>query len=121
MQALCLVACCRGPERFGDIIGQLDDLERAGALFHAAQEAALLQRSDQAMNARFRFEVERVLHLVERGRNARFAHPLVDEHQKFVLLAGQHAMFLSLRLIPWGPSRREAPANKAETWRIVLL
>jgi hypothetical protein len=35
-------------------------------------------------------KVEGILHLVERGRDARFLHPLVDEHQQFVLLARQH-------------------------------
>ena len=70
--------------------GSLMNFQRAGALFHAAQEAAFLQRRDQAVDAGLGLEVQRVLHLVEGGRNAAFAHPLMDEHQKFVLLAGQH-------------------------------
>jgi hypothetical protein len=39
----------------------------------------------------------------------------VDEHQEFVLLAGQHGFHV--------PRKRpiQIRANKAETWRIVLL
>src|SRR6218665_3198637 len=42
------------------------------------------------MDARLAAQVEGVLHLVERRRNTGLFHPLVDEHQKFVLLARQH-------------------------------
>src|SRR5690606_9440591 len=41
-------------------------------------------------NSRFRLEIKRVLHFVERGRDAALLHPLMNEHQKFVLLARQH-------------------------------
>src|SRR3546814_637056 len=36
-------------------------------------------------------EIERVLHLLERGRNARFSKAIVDEADEFVLLCGQHS------------------------------
>ncbi len=42
------------------------------------------------MDAGFRRQVERILHLVEGGRNAAFLHPLVDEHQQLMLFSRQH-------------------------------
>jgi len=54
----------------------------------AAQEAALFEACDQAMDARLGLEPKRLFHLVERGRNAVVVEALVDEHQQFVLLAG---------------------------------
>jgi len=88
--ALRLAAGGGGADRIGDIVGQLDDFKRAGALFHAPEEAAFLQRRDQPVDAGFGLQVEGILHLVERRRNAAFAHPFVDEHQQFVLFAGEH-------------------------------
>ena len=70
--------------------GQLDHLDGARPVRQAADEAALLQRRDQAVDAGLGPQVERVLHLVEGGRYARFGQPLVDEAQKLELLAGQH-------------------------------
>ena len=88
--ALRLAAGGGGPRRLGHIVGQAGDFQGAGALFHAAQEAALFQGGDQPVNAGFGLEVQRVLHLVEGGRHAGFADPLMDEHQQFILFAGQH-------------------------------
>ena len=73
--ALRLAARGGGAQRVGHIVGQFDDLERAGALFHAAQEAAFLQRRDEAMDARFGLQIERVLHLVETTAECRFRAP----------------------------------------------
>src|SRR3546814_382007 len=56
----------------------------------AADEAALLQRRDQPMDARLGLEVERVLHLVEGWRDAGVLDPLLDEHEQLVLLPGEH-------------------------------
>src|SRR5690554_5032889 len=56
----------------------------------SANEAALFQRRDQPMYAGFRGKVERLLHLVERGRNAGLLQPLMDVQQEFVLLVRQH-------------------------------
>jgi hypothetical protein len=56
----------------------------------AAQEAALLQGGDQAVDAGLGGQVQRVLHLVEGGGDARLLQPLVDEHEQFVLLAREH-------------------------------
>jgi hypothetical protein len=69
---------------------QLDDLERPGAMVQAAQETALLQRRNQPVDARFRLQSQRILHLVEGGRNALGLHTFMDKHQKFVLFTGQH-------------------------------
>ncbi len=48
-------------------LGQAQDFERPGAVRQAADEAALLERQDQPMDARLRAQVERLLHLVEGG------------------------------------------------------
>src|SRR5512138_3085383 len=68
-------------------LGQLDDLDGAGAVGQAADETALLERRDQAVDARLRAQIERVLHLVEGGRHAAFLQALADEPQKLVLFA----------------------------------
>ena len=82
----------RAADALADLVRQLDDLDGAGAVRQAADEAALLQRRDQPVNAGFGPQIERVLHLVERGRNAGFLQPLVDEAQKLELLASEHAL-----------------------------
>src|SRR5215208_2662535 len=56
----------------------------------AADEAALLQRRNEAVDSRFRTQIERVLHLVERGRHAGLFQPFIDETQKFILFARKH-------------------------------
>src|SRR6185436_1835751 len=61
----------------------------------AADEAALLQRRDQPVDARLGPQVEGVLHLVKRRRNARFLQPLVNEAEQLELLAGQHRVVSS--------------------------
>ena len=78
------------PHAVRDRFGQLDHLDGARPVGQAADEAALLQRRDQAVDAGFRAQVERILHLVEGGRNAGFLQALVDEAQQLELLAGQH-------------------------------
>src|SRR5262249_48369129 len=74
-------------------LGQLDDLDGARAIRQPPDEATLLERSDQAVDARFGAQVERVLHLVEGRRHARFLQALMDEAQELELLAGQHLSF----------------------------
>jgi hypothetical protein len=54
----------------------------------AAQETALLEPGDQAMDAGLRLQPQRFLHLIEGGRHAVVVEPLVDEQEQFVLLAG---------------------------------
>ena len=66
-----------------DQLRQLDHLDGAGAVGQAADEAALFQGRDQAVDAGFRAQIERVLHLVEGGRNAGFLQALADESQQF--------------------------------------
>src|ERR1051326_4682442 len=65
-----------------------------------ADEAALLERRDQPVNAGLRAQVEGVLHLIERRRHAGFLQPLVDEAQQLELLAGQHWLVSSSVLNP---------------------
>ena len=74
----------------GGQFGQLDDLDGAGAVGQAADEAALLERRDEAVDAGFRAQVERILHLVEGGRYAGLFQPFIDETQKFILFARKH-------------------------------
>ena len=69
---------------------QLDHFDGAGAVGQAANEAALFQRGDEAVDAGLRAQIERVLHLVEGGRNAGLFQPFIDETQKFVLFAREH-------------------------------
>ncbi len=91
--------------RCGAFARQLYDLQRAGAVRQSADEAALLEPADQAMDARFRAQPQRVLHLVEGRRDAGSSQPLIDEHQQLVLLSGQHQC-----LLPGGK-----PGNKPKT------
>jgi hypothetical protein len=81
-----LAAAERGNHR----IWKLDDFEGAGPVGQPADEAALFERGDQPVDARFGGQIQRILHLIERWRDAGFLHPFVDEHQQFVLLARQH-------------------------------
>src|SRR5205823_11437720 len=74
----------------GSQLRQLDDFDGAGAVGQAADEAAFLQRRNEAVNSGFRAQVERVLHLVEGGRYAGFLQPFIDETQKFILFARKH-------------------------------
>jgi hypothetical protein len=79
-----------GADAVGDRVRQLDHLNGARPVGQAANEAALLERGDEPMDSGFRTQVERVLHLIEGGRHARFLEPLMDEAKKLKLLAGQH-------------------------------
>ena len=75
-------------------LGQPRDLDGARAVRQPADEAALLERGDQAMDAGLRPQVERVLHLVEGRRHPILLQSLVDEVQEVVLLARKH-------VVPW--------------------
>ena len=79
-----------------DRLRQANHLERAGPVRQPPDEAALLERGDEPVDAGLRPEVERVLHLVEGGRDAALLQPLVDEQQQFELLARQHRLGLAL-------------------------
>src|SRR3546814_2248367 len=71
----------------------LEHLERARAVGKAAEKPSFFQRADQPVNARFRLEAERLLHLLERRRNAARVEALLDEVEQFMLLRGQHRSF----------------------------
>ena len=76
--------------RLAGLLGHLDHFERARPVGQAADEAALLERRDQPVHPRFGFEVERILHLLERRRHAGLAEMVVDVAKKLMLLARQH-------------------------------
>src|SRR5690606_6332743 len=80
----------RGTRRRRDVLRLPQHFERAGAVGQAADEAALLERRDQAMHAGLALEVERFLHLLERRGNSRLLQLALDEAKEFVLLGGQH-------------------------------
>ena len=101
--ALDLAAGGGGTQGLGHIVGKFEHFQRPRPLFHTAQEATLFQGGDQAVDAGFGFQVQRLFHLIEGRRNAGFAHPLVNEHQQLVLFAGQHAVFLPRRNGWFGP------------------
>src|SRR5262252_10648025 len=85
---------------------QFDHLDGAGTIGQPANEAALLERRDQAMDPGFRTQIERVLHLVEGGRHAGLLEALVDEAQQFELFSGQHLAFPPLRRAPRDPPKQ---------------
>src|SRR5579862_2166442 len=83
----------------------------------APDEAALLEPADEAMNARFRFEVERLFHFFKGRRNAAFAESPINEQQQFMLFARQHADLSSSIREPSARARR----NKTKTPVDVLV
>ena len=78
----------------GRLFRQFGHFKSAGAVGEAADEAAFLQGRDQPVNARLGRQIQRLLHLVERGGDAGLLNPFVDEHQQFVLLAREHRQAL---------------------------
>ena len=96
-----------------DRVGQLDDLDGAGAVGQPPDEATLIQRGNQPVNAGFGAQVQRVLHFVEGRRHAGFGQPLVDEPQEFELFARQHRLWASGRGDPAKPRWRGIIRNKA--------
>ena len=79
-----------GRRRGRRLLRQLHYFQSPSPVGKATQEAAFLQRCDQAVNAGLGRQVQRLLHLVERRRDAGFLDPLMNEHEKFVLLTGEH-------------------------------
>jgi hypothetical protein len=59
----------------------------------AADEAAFLQRADQAVDAGLGFQIQRLLHLLERWGDAARLQPVMDEAEQLMLLARQHRRF----------------------------
>src|SRR5206468_2931137 len=53
-------------------------------------EAALLERRDQPMHARLRFEIQRLAHFVEARADPVLLQASIDEEQQFALLGGEH-------------------------------
>ena len=79
-----------GRGRRGCLLRKFDHLQRPGAVGQAAQEAAFFQGGYQPVDAGLGRQVQGLLHLIEGRRNSALLDPLMDEHQQFVLLAGQH-------------------------------
>src|SRR5262249_47773897 len=90
----------------GNRFGQLDHLDGARPIWQAADEAAFLERRDEAMNAGFRTQVERVLHLVEGRRHAGFLQALMNEAQQFELFSRQHLGSSPISRPPVGSAAR---------------
>ena len=61
--------------------GQPQDLDCAGAIGQPPNETALFERHDEPMNARFRAQIQRFFHFVERRRHTRVLQALMDEAQ----------------------------------------
>ena len=59
----------------------------------AAEVAPFFQRRNQPVNARLRFQQQRVLHLLEAGGKTRLFQVFVDVDEQLVLLAGKHDGF----------------------------
>src|SRR5690606_4580056 len=83
-------------EPWCDRIGEAQHFQCARPVWQPANEAALLERRDQPVDAGFRREVERILHLVEGGRDTGFLQPFMDEEKQFVLLARQHLSLVAV-------------------------
>ncbi len=81
--------CALGVETVAEF-GQPQDFDGSGAIGEPPDEAALLERHNQAMNSGFRAQIERFLHFVEGRRHARLLEALMDEAQELALLLGQH-------------------------------
>src|SRR6516164_6685903 len=103
-------ACSARADAVRDRLRQLDYFDGAGTIGETADEAAFLQRRDQAVDPGFGTQVERVLHLVEGGRHAGLFEALVDEAQQFELFAGQHLAFPHC-----GGPKRLAETNHEQT------
>src|SRR5580704_14652328 len=82
----------------------------------AADEAALLEAADEPVDARFRLEAQRVLHFLERGRNAAIRQATVDEEQQLILFARQHGDSRAFEVV--NPRKG---ANKTKTSVDVLV
>jgi hypothetical protein len=64
-------------------------------VLEAAEEPALFQGQDQAVDARLGLEVQGLFHLVEGGGDAVPGDPVADEEKELVLLFGEHRVLLS--------------------------
>ncbi len=72
------------------LLGKSQDFQSAGAIGQPANEATLFERHDEPVNARLRFEIERILHLVERWWHSVTLEAGMDETEQLALLFGQH-------------------------------
>ena len=75
---------------FPATLGHAHHFECARTVRQAADKPALFQSGNQPMHAGLRLEVKRLLHFLERRRNAGFGEPVMNEAEQFMLFAGQH-------------------------------
>jgi ComEC/Rec2-related protein len=97
--------------RIGHVLRLAQHFEGAGAVGQATDEAALLECRDQPVDARFRLEVKRFLHLLKRWRYAGFLKPGLNEADQLVLLARQHPALSPSRRRYWRKFRERMRNN----------
>ena len=78
------------------VLRQAQHLQRAGAVVAAADEAPLLQGRNQPVDAGFRLELQRLLHLLEAGGEAGLFQMPIDIDQQLVLFPREHGAGFSL-------------------------
>jgi hypothetical protein len=72
-----------------EAVGKAHDFQRAGAMWQAADKAAFLQCGHKPVDPRFRAQIQRDLHFVERGRHPVARHARLNELKQLNLLFGQ--------------------------------
>lgn len=72
------------------ILRQPQHLQRPRPMPPAAEEAALFEGRNQPVNAGFRLQAQRILHLLEARRETSLFEMPVNIHQQLVLLAREH-------------------------------
>ena len=88
----------RAPRRLRHrALRQLQHFKRPRTVGQAAQEAALLERRDQPVDAGLGRQIQGFLHLVERGGDASLLDPVVDEQQEFALFLREHRSYPLIR------------------------
>ena len=73
-----------------EVVRQAQHLDRPGPVGQAADELALLEAGDQAVDAGFGLQAQRLLHFIEGGRDPVTVQVIVDEEQQLMLFFGQH-------------------------------
>ena len=84
----CGLHCCRTDLR------NLEDFKRPRSVREPPDKFAFLERRNEPVNAGLRLEVERLPHLIEAWADARLPEAILDEHEQFMLLGGEHRYVL---------------------------
>ena len=80
----------------GSVLWQAQHLQGAGAVVAAADEAPLLQRRNQPVDAGLGPELQGFLHLLEAGGEAGLFQVAIDIDQQLVLFPSEHGAGFSL-------------------------